>query len=135
MKTIEARWRRGRLRRQAGVTIVEALVAVSLLAIGVGAIGSFLSAQIRTASNSYLTSNAYALAEREFEDLRSLDYNSMVSRSSTKVMGNVTFTVTTTVIPDQPAVNVKTINVSVSWVENTGSKNVLVSSVYTQVHR
>jgi type II secretory pathway pseudopilin PulG len=124
-----------RLRSQLGVSLVETIVSLTLFAVCAASIGTFLTTQIRTASSNNLTSVAYAMAEDQLEGLRALDYKDMASSSSSKTVGSVVFNLSAAVTPDSPSLNMKKIVVQVTWNENTGSKNVTVSTVFTQVTR
>ena len=118
-----------------GVSLVETLVALSLFAVSAAAVGDFLRHQIRMASNNNLTGTAYSLAEKELEDIRALDYDDIVSRSSTKLLGSVTYALATTAEPNVPAANMKRITVNVTWQEPLGTKNVTVYAIYTDIKR
>lgn len=133
MKNTERGTNRWRERR--GFSLIEALVSVSLFALSAAAIGGFLSQQIRAAGSNFLTSYAYTIAEEELEAVRALDYDDMTSRSSTKSLGAIRFTIGTAVIPNQPSANMKSVQVTVSWTDNSGENNVAVSTVYAQVRR
>jgi type II secretory pathway pseudopilin PulG len=123
------------LRNSRGVTLIETVVSLALLSLTFSAIGGFLTTQIRAASSNNLSTVAYGIAEKEMEDIRTLTYNSMASRSATQTSGQITFTTTTTVTPDTPSPNMKQILVQIAWTEQGVSKNVQVSSIYTQVTR
>ena len=120
---------------QRGVTLIETVVSLSLMAIAFGAIGGFLTTQIRAASSNNVGTVGWGIAEKEMEDIRTLDYNSMASRSATQSLGSITYTTTTTVAADNPSPNMKKIDVKVAWTEQGISKNVQVSTIYTQVTR
>jgi type II secretory pathway pseudopilin PulG len=115
--------------------LVETVVALGVFAIGAAAVGRFLTEQIRSAASNNVASKAYALAEQEMEAIRMLNYDEMVGRGSTQTVGNVTYTLTTTVLTDSPAANMKAITVRVDWVEPRGAKDVSLYSIYTSVKR
>jgi prepilin-type N-terminal cleavage/methylation domain-containing protein len=124
-----------RKRQRRGFSLIETLVSISLFALSAAAIGGFLTQQIRAAGANFRTSYAYTVAEEELEAIRALDYDQMVSRSSTKSLGATRFNIATAVTPNQPSANMKSIQVTVSWTDNSGEKNVTVSTVYAQVRR
>ncbi|HVM98344.1 MAG TPA: type II secretion system protein, partial [Candidatus Acidoferrales bacterium] len=115
-----------RLLQNRGVTLIETVVSLAVLSITLAAVGQFLTTQIRASSSNNLSTVAYGIAEKEMEDMRTLDYNSMVSRSATQTQGNITFATTTTVYPDTPSANMKKIIVQVGWNDQGTSKNVQV---------
>jgi hypothetical protein len=114
---------------------METMVALTLFALCASAIGRLMTSQIRMASTNSLTSRAYALAEEELEAIRALDYTDITSASRSLDVGNVHFGVATVVQTNVPAVNLKTITVTVSWNEPTGSKNVALNTIYTAIKR
>ena len=118
-----------------GVTLMETMVALTLFALCSSAIGRLMTAQIRMASTNNLTSRAYALAEEELEAIRALDYSDIASTSRTLDVGNVHFSLATVVQANVPATNLKSITVTVSWNEPTGSRNVALNTIYTAVKR
>jgi Tfp pilus assembly protein PilV len=120
---------------QAGISLAETLVALALFAIGIVGIGRFLSMHVRMSASNTLSSFAYGLAEAQMENLRTADYPSIVSQTSTQQQGAVTFTVTTQVTPDVPASNMKSIAIDVTWQEPTGPRDVSIHTIYTQVTR
>lgn len=124
-----------RFREQRGVTLAETLVALGLFAVALAGISSFLVFHVRAAGNNFRQTYAYALAEQELEALRALDYGSMASRSSTKTLGGITYTVSTSVFENNPAPNMKTVVVNVAWTDSGGPRNAQLSTIYTQVRR
>ncbi len=122
-------------QHQRGASLAEAMVAVGLFAIALAAVGSFLVTHIRRAAWSYQRTYAYALAEQELEAMRALDYDQMAGGSRTAMLGNTTFTVTTTVLNNSPAPQVKTVSVNVSWADQRGPQAINVSAAYTKVRR
>lgn len=122
-------------RSQRGATLLETVVAVGLFALTAATMGDFLRQQIRTGSANANYSTAYSLAAEEFEDIRALPYDDIVSRSATLSQGAITFAVNTAVSNDTPQANMKQITVNVNWKEPNGPQNVTVHSIYTSVRR
>lgn len=127
--------RAGRARSVHGVTLTETMVALTLFALCASAIGRLMTTQIRLASTNNLTSRAYALAEQELENIRGYDYSDIASASSSVDVGNVRYSIATNVQANVPAVNLKTITVTVTWTEPTGNKNVALNTIYTAIKR
>ena len=130
MKNSERRW-----RGQRGMTVLETMIALSLFALTAATMSQFLVAQIRHASNNNLQTRAYSLAEEALEDMRAQRFNDMASSSKLVTDGAMNYTVATTVDNDTPSDGLKSINVNVSWKDPGGSRNVLVSTIYTEVRR
>lgn len=133
MPTTERRRRRS---PQAGVSLIETLVALGLFAITASTMGNYLVQQIRMASTNYLHTQAYAIAEEELESTRALRYNEMAPSSRTEDIGGTRFTVDRLIVTDTPASGLKSITVKVSWKDpQGGAKNVAVQTIYTEVQR
>ena len=131
MQTFERRgW-----RSQRGASLLEAVVAVGLFALTAATMGDFLRSQIRAGGANANYSTAYSLAAEEFEDIRSLPYDDIASRTATLSQGSTTFAVTTAVLDNSPSPNMKRITVNVNWNEPNGPQNVAVHSIYTSVRR
>jgi Tfp pilus assembly protein PilV len=135
MNTTEPRARRAPRQWQAGVSLIETLVALGLFAVTAGTMGNYLVQQIRMATSNYLYTQAYAMAEEELESTRALRYNDMAPGSRTEDIGGTRFTINRQLVADSPAAGLKSITVTVSWKDPQGPKNVVVKTIYTEVQR
>jgi Tfp pilus assembly protein PilV len=101
-----------------GLTLIEVLVAAVILAAGSVAVSSLIAAGlIRSDTNSAMT-HATDLAIQEIEDLRSLDYTTLASRTapnSPDVWNGTSFAIQSTVTRDSPDPNMSTLSVLVTW--------------------
>ncbi len=120
-------------RSQRGVSLVESLVALVLLALGIAAIGGFMTTQIRHSADNELTAQAYSIAADEVERIRALPYSQMDAASSTVAHGSVDFAVSSSVVDNAPAINMKSVNVNVAWTSPSGAHDIDVDTVFTQV--
>ena len=118
-----------------GISLIETLVALALLAMTAATMGRFLVAQIRQSSNNYLQTKALALAAEQLESTRAQKYADIVSGTRTQAVGGVTYTIATTVSTDSPSHGLKSIAVNVGWKDPQGQKNVTVNTIYTEVRR
>ncbi len=118
-----------------GATLVESLVAVLIFALAARATGILLTQQLRLQVTNATATTAIALASKEFEDLRALDYPNIASRSSTTRVGSITYNVQTTVVADSPQPNVKSITATVTWTEPSGAKTYSLYGIYTDITR
>ena len=118
-----------------GVTLIETLVALGLFALSVATMGKFLVQQIRTSNTNDNYTMAYEMAVQEMEDVRAQLFDQMVSRSKENEVGGMTFEVETVIADGVPAVNMKTVDVDVNWVEPGGERNVALHTIYTAVTR
>ncbi len=117
------------------MTLIESVVAVGLFAMAAATIGNLLVRETRMQTWNMTRTSAITLADRELEDLRALDYARIASRSSIQALGGISYTVTTTVTGDTPAVGMKSITTVVSWTEPTGAQTYTVDAIYTAVKR
>ena len=106
-----------------------------LFGVAIASTGNLLVTHVRMQGSNLARTTSIALAERELEDLRAIDYSDIVNRSSTKTVGGGQYTLTTTVTPDVPAANMKSIKVAVSWPGLTGAQSYEINAIYTAVKR
>ncbi len=135
MQKIERKKRAATLRGEAGMTLLETLVALGLFAISVATMGDFVVQQIRQSATNNHYSVAYSIAEEQLESVRALNYADMAAESGEIQKGAVTFRYSTAVAANSPAPNLKRITVNVDWNEPAGAKNVALETVYTAVRR
>jgi type II secretory pathway pseudopilin PulG len=124
-----------RRRAESGTTLVESLFALGLFGVAAAAIATLLVGHVRQQGSNWVRTTAIALAERELEDLRTVDYGSIGSRAFTKTIGGMNYTVGTTVLPDMPVASMKTISTLVTWTEPNGAKSYTLTAIYTAVKR
>ncbi len=60
-----------------GFTIIEVLIAVSLLSVGILAVGTLMGTSIKTSSYSQALTQANNLAQERIETLQSISYNNL----------------------------------------------------------
>jgi type II secretory pathway pseudopilin PulG len=117
------------------VTLVESLVAVGLFLMAAAAVNNLLMGHIRFQGSNTRYTTAIAVAERELENLRGLDYKDIASHSATQTVDGGTYTTTTTVQDGVPIANLKSIVVSVGWSEPSGAKTYAINAIYTAIKR
>lgn len=120
---------------QRGASLIEAVVSLGLLALSAAATGDFVVHQVRANSGNYSYTTAYSLAAEEIEDLRTLDYDDIGSRTAAHDDGAIRFTVTTTVLANTPETNMKQITVDVAWNDPAGDQHVTLQTIYTSIRR
>lgn len=117
-----------------GVMLVEAIVALGLLGLSMAALSALMTQHLRQAGTNSLYTAAIALGEQELEDLRSMDYNSLASRTYTPpAVGVTTYTVASTVVADSPSANMKSITTNVTWTGLNGPQTYTLYTIYTQL--
>lgn len=117
--------------------MIEALISIVVLGICMMGISALLSQHIRRAGANNALTTAIALAERELEDIRSLEYSAMASRTSTPTAGKPSYQVTTVVVPNSPNPNEKSITTTVSWsgIYGQPTQTYTVRTVYTALQK
>ena len=121
-------------RDDRGVMLVEAIVALGLLGLAMAALSTLMTQHLRQAGKNTAFMTAISLGEQELEDLRSLDYNSIASRTNTPTTDGVTtYTVASTVVADSPTANMKSITTKVTWTGLNGPQTYSLYTIYTQL--
>jgi len=120
-------------RRQQGVSLLEALCAISLFAIVSTAIATLAVGSVRSSALSRDSTEAAMLAQWQMEQIRGLDYPSMASTTTSATMAGKTYTVATNVQTDVPAANMKDIKVTVSWSAPGGARSYSTESIYVDI--
>ncbi len=118
---------------QDGLTLIEVLIAALLLVLASTAVSSLVAGGLIRADTNSALSHATDLAAGEMEDLRSLDYGTLASRTapnSPDVWNGTSFTIQSTVTRDSPAANMSTIVALVSWAQRAKSYSYTLQSIY-----
>lgn len=130
------RGRRNGRRGQEGLTLIEALVAGLLLVIATAAVSKLVAGGlVRNDINAALT-HATDLAAGEMEDLRSIDYATLASRTAPNSPdvwpppNGTSFTIQSTVTRDSPAPNMSTLVVLVTWAQRGRPYSYTLQSIY-----
>lgn len=110
--------------KERGYSLVEVMVAVSLLSAVLIPIVLILSSSATSMSASSNRSVASNLAQEKMEELRNTLYDSIVNATDSKTVNRVTFTRETSVMVAPPELgvatdaSVKKITITVSWQED-----------------
>ena len=106
--------------KREGFTLIEVMIALVILAVGILALATMQIVSIRT--NAFSTDMSYAtmLAQTQFEQFRNMDYDSIPPTGTTVIPTSETpkgipYTIDLTVNDDQPATDMKTIELEVQW--------------------
>lgn len=110
------------MRRRAGVaadgfSLVEALIALTMLSAGVLALGAALSVTNRAARDSLEATVAEHLARNQLDRLRSIPYADLRDGVETVAVDQIAFTRRWRVARDTPRSGMSQIRVDVSWSE------------------
>jgi prepilin-type N-terminal cleavage/methylation domain-containing protein len=113
-----------RVRGSHGFTLIEIVVAITLLAFGVLASASLTATLMRSNSGVTNRTRAVETLRLKVEDLQSQKYAQIASGNDTATIGGIAFTRTWTVTPNAPAANLKTITLTVTWNDRQGNHTV-----------
>jgi len=125
-----------RCKSKDGSTLIETLVAITIFAATASAAFNMLVTAVTAARVNELNTFASSLAVKEREDLRSLVYAAISTRdtypsNNPKFYRNTAFTMHTDVQDGQPAANMKTVTVTVSWTYRSVPRSYTVQTIYT----
>ena len=121
-------------RSQRGISLLEILVAITLFAITASGLAAFLVQSLRRTAGNRASTGAVIAAQHEVEDLRSLDYPAIVSRSYATTITGKSYGVGTVVQNDTPASGMKQVTVTVSYTEPLGPESYVLRTILTQIH-
>ena len=119
---------------QRGISLLEILVAITLFAITSSGLAAFLVQTLRRTAGNRASTGAVIAAQHEVEDLRSLDYPAIVSRSYSTTITGKPYGVGTVVQNDTPASGMKQVTVTVSYTEPLGPESYVLRTILTQIH-
>jgi type II secretory pathway pseudopilin PulG len=122
-----------RSRKTRGSSLLEVLAAVSLFSLVASGVGVLAVGSIRqTVVNRHGTAAAM-LAQERLEELRGLDYPSVLPYSTTRTVNGLTYTVSHSVLDNNPASGMKTITATVTWNGPGGAKSYAVRTIFTSI--
>jgi general secretion pathway protein I len=119
---------------QRGISLLEILVAITLFALTASGLAAFLVQSLRRTAGNRASTGAVIAAQHEVEDLRSLDYPAIVSRSYATTITGKSYGVGTVVQNDSPASGMKQVTVTVSYTEPLGPESYVLRTILTQIH-
>lgn len=122
--------------RDKGFTLLEVLVAISILAFGLLAVASMQATAIRGNSFAIGTTEATTWAANQLEELMALQYNDTKladgDHSGAEGRTEGRYTIAWTVTDDSPMPNTKTIKVNVTWTDHGVQKTVSVQYIIAE---
>jgi type IV pilus assembly protein PilV len=120
------------VEQKSGFTLIEVLVAMTLLSIGLLGVASLTMGVIKGNSYSKNVTTATIVAQQQIEQAQRIGYTSAntLAGNATVSMGGTSFTRATTVTDSSPAANMKAVSVVVSW--NPGNNSVSLNTIISQ---
>ena len=123
-----------RQRSARGFSFPDLLAAVSVLGLSVLGVQGLLLGLTEASSADVQYAVAAELAQAELEDLRSLHYSDVSSRTTSARFGGLPFSIDSVVTADAPEPETKHIETTVSWVSESGADEQLrLETIYAQV--
>jgi type IV pilus assembly protein PilV len=121
-----------------GFTLLEVLIAMTLLAVGLLGTLGLTTGVIRGNFFSKNVSTATVIAETQLEEVHRRGYTganttNFPTGSELVTMGGATFSRDTTITDNSPQANMKKVKVKVTWSEGAaGNKEVLLETILAQ---
>jgi general secretion pathway protein I len=122
-----------RRRRTRGFSLLEVLSAMTLFALVASGVGALAVGSLRHSITNRHGTAAAMLAQQQLEDLRSRAYADILPTSSSVTVSGQSYGISTAVLDDNPAANMKKITVTVTWQGPEGSKSYAVQTVFTAI--
>jgi prepilin-type N-terminal cleavage/methylation domain-containing protein len=127
--------RRDPFLTQSGFTLIELLITMLILVFGLLGTAGLTAGIMRGNYYAKNVTSATAIAESQLEAVQREGYPNATttkfpSSPQAVSMGGVNFSRTTIIDPDTPALNMKTISVTVSWTEaNNAARSVKLMTI------
>lgn len=106
--------------KQIGLTLIEVLISITILAAGVVVLVKFQGDLLRNLGVAHQHSTAIALAESRLNQLRNQTYANIVAGNASDTLNNVSYSTTWAVVTNTDP-DYKTITVTVSWTDQRGT--------------
>lgn len=121
--------------KEEGFTLLEVIVAISILTIGILAVASMQISSIRGNSFAGAVTGGTTWAGDQVERLMALpyDHNDLDQAQNPHQATEGRYTINWNVTDDTPMTNTKTINVTVTWTDHGVQKNVSLQRVIPRI--
>ena len=113
-----------KLDNKEGFSLIELMIALTIFAVGILALAQLQTSAIIYNSEAQRYSAATIIAQNKIDEIRAMPFNDIVNETE-----NIdSYTVTTTVINNDPIDDAKSIDVVVSWVHK-GNKSYTLQTI------
>jgi prepilin-type N-terminal cleavage/methylation domain-containing protein len=121
------------IRPDQGFTLIEIMIALVILSIALIALAGLQVSAIKGNAFSKRLTTAVSIGNEKMEELKNSSYANIISESATKVTrSNMNFTRQVMVTNNSPLPNTKTVNVMVTWSDNSKSHSVPITTIISQ---
>jgi type IV pilus assembly protein PilV len=114
-------------RPDAGFSLIELMIAITVLGVGILSLAGLYPMATQKVTRGDLESRATFLGQAKVEELKRISWDNLVTTAETDTVETV-FVRDWSVEEDQPVMGMKRVNVTVSWRDNRGPRNVVLSS-------
>ena len=120
-----------RAQNQRGFTLIEIMVAVTLLSIGLLGMAGLTVGIMRGNTLSNRVTTATALAQAKMEDLKRVGYSGASAKAEdyNAISGYPLYKRDTVIDVDTPELGMKTVTITVSW--NSDASSIAVETILT----
>lgn len=120
---------------QSGFTLLEVIVAISILTFGILAVASMQSASIQGNALSISLTEGTSMASDRVEKLitRAYTHADLTAGTHTDPSPPSGYTITWTVTDNSPIIDTKTVLITVSWTEHGASKTITLPRIVPRV--
>lgn len=125
--------RASRTPNQRGFTLIEVLAAMLLIALIGGSVTASMVFTTNVVGENGLYDQAIVLSQQALEDLRTYDYDDIVS--STTTSSDSVFTIKRTVTDNSPESGMKSIEVKTTWKWKGKARSYVLKTIYCQINK
>ena len=119
--------KRDRAAGEAGFSLIELMIAITILGVGILSLAGLFPMAMRRVSTGDLESRATFHAQSKIEELKRTNWDQLLATAATDTV-ETSFLRSWAIQEDEPVVGMKQISVTVTWLDNKGSRNVTLSS-------
>ena len=121
------------VRPEQGFTLIEVMIALVILSIALVALAGLQVSAIKGNAFSKRMTTAVSIGNEKMEQLKNSSYANILSESSIEVTrSSMNFTRQVTVTNNSPLPNTKTVNVMITWSDNSKSHSVPITTIISQ---
>jgi type IV pilus assembly protein PilV len=127
MQKVVEETNRTRRSASAGFSLVELMIAITLLGVGVLSLAGLFPIAMQRVSGGDLESRATFHAQSKIEELKRTSWTNLVATAASDTV-EVAYARDWTIQVDTPVVGMKQVQVTVSWSDKNGPRTVSLSS-------